>query len=88
MRDIMKVLSVPVDGKSMDFRLTKMDAFRGQPCCGSASSAAAPVINQTSDSSVQAPVSINVTATGTDQEAVGRSIYDVTERYLLWTLQA
>ncbi len=29
MRDIMKVLSVPVDGKSMDFRLTKLDAFSG-----------------------------------------------------------
>ena len=88
MREIMKVLSVPVDGKSMNFRLTKLDALRGQLCCGSASSASAPVINQTSDSSVQAPVSINVTATGTDPEAVGRSIYDVTERYLLRTLQA
>ena len=29
MREIMKVLSVPVDGKSMDFRLTKLDAFSG-----------------------------------------------------------
>ena len=29
MRDIMKVLSVPVDGKSMEFRLTKQDAFSG-----------------------------------------------------------
>ena len=36
---------------------------------------------------VEAPVSINVTATGTDPEAVGKSIYDVTERYLLRTLQ-
>ena len=26
MREIMKVLSVPVNGKSMDFRLTKLDA--------------------------------------------------------------
>ncbi len=29
MREIMKVLSVPVNGKSMDFRLTKLDAFSG-----------------------------------------------------------
>ncbi len=29
MRDITKTISVPVDGKSMDFRLTKMDAFSG-----------------------------------------------------------
>ena len=53
----------------------------------SASSAAAPVIHQTSHASVQAPVSINVTAAGSNPEAVGRSIYDVTEHYLLRTLQ-
>ena len=29
MREIMKILPVPVDGKSMDFRLTKLDAFSG-----------------------------------------------------------
>ena len=29
MREITKVLSVPVDGKPMDFRLTKLDAFSG-----------------------------------------------------------
>ena len=29
MREIMKVLSVSMDGKSMDFRLTKLDAFSG-----------------------------------------------------------
>ena len=53
----------------------------------SAPAAAAPVIQQTSNSSVQAPVSINVTAAGTDPEAVGKSIYDVAERYLLRTLE-
>ena len=36
---------------------------------------------------VEAPVTINVTAAGSDPEAVGRSIYDVTERYLLRTLE-
>ena len=54
----------------------------------SAPAAAAPVINQTTNSSVQAPVSIQVTAAGSDPEAVGRSVYDVAERYLLRTLQA
>ena len=29
MREIIKTLSVPVDGKSRDFRLTKLDAFSG-----------------------------------------------------------
>ena len=67
----------------------RADALSGLPdLLSSASSATAPVIHQTSNSSVQAPVSINVTAAGTDPEAVGKSIYDVTERYLLRTLQA
>ena len=67
----------------------RADALSGLPdLLASASSVAAPVINQTSNSSVQAPVSINVTAAGTDPEAVGRSIYDVAERYLLRTLQS
>ena len=29
MREITKILSVPVEGKPMDFRLTKLDAFSG-----------------------------------------------------------
>ena len=29
MREIMKILPVPVDGKSQDFQLTKLDAFSG-----------------------------------------------------------
>ena len=29
MRDITKIISIPVDGKSLDFRLTKLDAFSG-----------------------------------------------------------
>ena len=123
MREITKTISVPVDGKLMDFRLTKLDAFSGvillrqllgelsdsaretllagfpdkeasgslsalPDLLASASSAAAPAIHQTANSTVQAPVSINVTAAGTNPEAVGRSIYDVTERYLLRTLNS
>ena len=49
---------------------------------------APPVLQQsTTSSSVQAPVNIHVEAASTDPEAVGRSIYNVTERYLLRTLK-
>ena len=65
------------------------DALSGLPdLLAAGSAAAAPVVNQNSNQTVEAPVSISVTAAGTDPEAVGRSIYDVTERYLLRTLQA
>ena len=50
-----------------------------------ASTAVMPVIHQTSSSNIQAPVNIHVEAA--DPEAVGRSIYDTAERYLLRTLQ-
>ena len=53
----------------------------------SAASAASPVIQQTSSSNVSAPVNIHVEAAAADPEAVGRSIYDTAERYLLRTLQ-
>ena len=29
MREIEKTISIPVEGKPMDFRLTKLDAFSG-----------------------------------------------------------
>ena len=54
----------------------------------SAVPAAAPNISQVNNQNVSAPVSINVTAAGSDPEAVGRSLYDVTERYLLRTMQS
>ena len=53
----------------------------------SASGAMAPTVNQTNNNTVQAPVSINVTASGVDPEAVGRSVYDVAEQYLLRTIR-
>ena len=53
----------------------------------SAGGANAPTVNQTNNNSVQAPVSINVTASGSDPEAVGRSVYDVAEQYLLRTIR-
>ena len=49
------------------------------------SSVMAPVTNNTSKN-IQAPVSINVTAAGSNPEAVGRSVYNVAEQYLLRTL--
>ena len=64
------------------------DALSGLPgLLASAPAAAAPVIHETSHSSVQAPVSIQVTAAGSDPKAVGKSIYDVAEQYLLRTLK-
>ena len=53
----------------------------------SAGGATAPTVNQTNNNSVQASVSINVTASGSDPEAVGRSVYDVAEQYLLRTIR-
>ena len=53
----------------------------------SAAGANAPTVNQTNNNFVQAPVSINVTASGSDAEAVGRSVYDVAEQYLLRNLK-
>ena len=53
----------------------------------SVAGATAPTVNQTNNNSVQAPVSIQVTASGSDPEAVGRSVYDVAEQYLLRTLK-
>ena len=53
----------------------------------SAGGAAAPTVNQTNNNSIQAPVSINVTASGVDPETVGRSVYDVAEQYLLRTIR-
>ncbi len=53
----------------------------------SASGANAPTVNQTNNNSVQARVSINVIASGSDPEAVGRSVYDVAEQYLLRTMK-
>ena len=53
----------------------------------SAGGTVAPTVTQNNNNSVQAPVSINVTASGTDPEAVGRSVYDVAEQYLLRTIR-
>ena len=64
-------------------------ALAGLPdLLASAQGSTTQIVNQSASSNVSAPVSIQVTAAGSDPEAVGRSIYDVTEQYLLRTLQS
>ena len=46
-----------------------------------------PVLQQRTENNVQAPVNIRVEASAADPEAVGQSIYDTAEHYLLRTLQ-
>ena len=59
-------------------------AFADSSLC---SAAVMPVIHQTSPGNIQAPVNIHMEAAAADPEAVGRSIYDTAERYLLRMLQ-
>ena len=73
---------LPVSGREAN------SAFSDVPEMLSAAPAmAAPVVNQTTSSNVSAPVNIHVEAAAADPEAVGRSIYDTAERYLLRTLR-
>lgn len=53
----------------------------------SAKEASTSVVHQNTTHNVSAPVSIQVEASGSDPEAVGRSVYDVAEQYLLRTLK-
>ena len=53
----------------------------------SAKEASTSVVHQNTTHNVSAPVSIQVEAAGSDPEAVGRSVYDVAEQYLLRTLK-
>ena len=52
-----------------------------------AKEASSAVVHQNTTHNVSAPVSIQVEAAGSDPEAVGRSVYDVAEQYLLRTLK-
>ena len=49
--------------------------------------AVSPVLQQRTENNVQAPVNIRVEASAADPVAVGQSIYDTAEHYLLRTLQ-
>ena len=54
----------------------------------SAAALSSPVIRQFNSNNVSAPVNIHVETAAADPEAVGRSIYDTAERYLLRTMQS
>ena len=65
-----------------------LSALSGVPALfAGVSAAAAPVVQQSTSHNVQAPVNIHVEAAAADPEAVGRSIYDTAERYLMRTLR-
>ena len=65
------------------------DALSSLPSQIASASTAAPInVSQVSHNSVDAPISIQVTAPSASPEEVGRSIYDVAERYLMRTLEA
>ena len=80
-RDLLRAELSKTGGAGEETRAAARDLLSAAPA------AAAPLITQTATKTVQAPVSINVQAAGTDPQALGRSIYDITERYLLRTLQ-
>ena len=83
-------LAVPLLGQLFgELSASARESLSGLPGMLSVgSAAAAPVIQQTNHSSVQAPVNINVTAAGSDPAAVGKSVYNVAEQYLLRTLES
>ena len=56
-----------------------------QPRAGEARVEGSPVYN---NQNVSAPVTINVNATGSNAEAIGQTIYNTAERYLLRTLKS
>ena len=60
----------------------------GLPALPGLSASAAGVSVTQNNSTVSAPVNIHVTAAGTDPEAVGESIYNTAERYLMRTLES
>ncbi len=65
------------------------DALSSLPSQMAAASTAVPVnVSQVSHNSVDAPISIQVTAPSASPEEIGRSVYDVAERYLMRTLES
>ena len=89
MREIHKTLILSLGGEPHTFRLRKLDAFSGLAAYldseSSTASAAAPTPSVSR--SVEAPVNITVNASGTDSQALGQSIYNSAQRYLVKTLR-
>ena len=74
-----------------DIDLSALDALAGLPEMIAAAVAAASVpvsVSNVENKSVEAPVNINVTASGADPRILGQSIYYSAQRYLQKTLQS
>ena len=92
---IIPEISVPDLGlqgfDSPDIDLSALDALTGLPemMAAAVAAASAPVsVSNVENKSVEAPVNINVTASGADPRILGQSIYDSAQRYLQKTLQS
>ena len=92
---IIPEISVPDLGlqgfDSPDIDLSALDALTGLPemMAAAVASASAPVsVSNVENKSVEAPVNINVTASGADPQILGQSIYDSAQRYLQKTLRS
>ena len=74
-----------------DIDLSALNALAGLPemMAAAVAAASAPVsVSNVENKSVEAPVNINVTASGADPQILGQSIYDSAQRYLQKTLQS
>ena len=71
------------------FSSTALDSLRSLPdLLSSAAASAAPAsLTRNETKTVEAPVSINVTASGTDAELLAQSIYNAAQRHLVRTLR-
>ena len=77
--------------ESPDIDLSALDALAGLPEMMAAAVAVSSVpanVSNVENKSVEAPVHINVTASGADPQILGRSIYDSAQRYLQKTLRS
>ena len=89
LQDVLLLSDTPSGSHSERSEESPFPTFLSIPgLLSSAASAAAPVVQQTSSNNVSAPVNIHVESSAADPEAIGRSIYDTAERYLLRTLQS
>ena len=78
-----------IDSPEID--LSALDALAGLPemLAAAVAAASAPAsVSNIENKSVEAPVNINVTASGADPQILGQSIYDSAQRYLQKTLQS
>ena len=74
-----------------DIDLSALDALAGLPEMMAAAVAAASAqvsVSNVENKSVEAPVNIHVTASGSDPRILGQSIYDSAQRYLQKTLRS